>query len=192
MRFNAGVTRKLAPVFLLLIMSLLAITGGMPERDRREISLNQAVCLSWPEACRWSPKASLVYAISTESTGRSAKGSEGKKGLRSSWNVIFFEEKTEGNLLVAIRKGRIAYTKELLMAFKNPINQSDLRLDSTAAVSLLTSKKKPPPNKVHFELINLQSPVLRVYLDYSPQDSIIAGLDSITGKIISQRYSAIY
>ena len=40
-------------------------------------------------------------------------GSQGKGGLWSNWNVIFVEQKTGRNLLVAVRQGRMAYTKEL-------------------------------------------------------------------------------
>lgn len=169
---------------------MAAIIGGSFPRDYHAISLKQAIDLCFPEAFRWSSDAQLSYAISTETGEHSGKSSQGKDGLWPNWNVIFVEEKTGRNLLVAVRQGRMAYTRELLMAFKNPIDLTDLKFDSTAAISLLTNKNQSP-SKVHYELVSQQSPVLRIYLNYPTTDSQITSIDETNGKIISQWDSTV-
>ena len=185
MRCCVGVTKKLIPVIFLIILFMAAIIGGSFKRDYHAISLKQAIDLCFPEALRWSSDARLAYAISTETGEQSGNSSQGKDGLWPNWNIIFVEEKTRRNLLVAVRQGRMAYTRELLMAFKNPINHTDLKFDSTAAISLLTDKNQSP-SKVHYELVSQQSPVLRIYLNYPAIDSQITSIDETSGEVISQ------
>jgi hypothetical protein len=177
---------------LILLPLLYMINRSMWLIDQsREISLKQAIELCLPEAFRWSPDARLAYAISTEAGEDLATGSQGKDGLRSNWNVIFVEENTGRNLLVAVHEGRISYTRELLMAFKHPIDLSALKFDSTAAIRQLITDKNQPPSKVHFELFRQHSPVLRVYQKYSNINSRITSIDEATGEIVSQWDSTV-
>lgn len=186
--------KKSIQVIALIILPLvfLTYTSLWPKKIHpREISLKQAIELCLPEALRWSPDARLAYIISTEAGEYPEMGSHGKNGLRSNWNVIFVEKNTGRNLLVAVREGRMSYTRELLMAFKHPIDISALKLDSTAAIKRLTTGKNPLPSKVHFELVNQQSLVLRVYHEYSGMDSRITSIDEATGDVISHWDSTV-
>lgn len=189
-KLASGATKKkLMPAILLALLFLVVINSNSlwQDYDPREISLKQAVSLCFPEAIRWSNNARLAYAISTEAGEDSEAGSQGKNGLWFNWNVIFVEEDTGRNLLVAVRQGRTAYTRELLLAFKNPINPTELKYDSPSAVKILSSiQNHTQPIRVHFELLNQHTPVLRVYLDYSHTDSLITSLDERTGQVISQ------
>lgn len=172
---------------------MIFVTGRSlcPADDQpREISLKRAIELCLPAALSWSPDARLTYAISTEA-GEYAPGSQGKDGLRSNWNIIFVDVKSGQNLLVAVRQGRIAYTREVLMAFKDPIDLSRLKLDSSDAVRHLTDNNKQLPDRVHFELVNQTSPVLRVYLDWSSRNLQIASMDEATGEVISNWCAAV-
>ncbi|MGE5544310.1 MAG: hypothetical protein ACM3UW_04990 [Bacillota bacterium] len=190
--YGVGITiKKWIPVIILL--SAVFIMGKsiwFAGHQPKVVSLKQAIELCLPAALRWSPDARLAYAISTESGEYAETGSQGTDGLRSNWNVIFVEETTGRNLLVAVRQGRMSYTRELLMAFKQPIDLSGLRIDSTAAIQRLTDKNQPP-NKVHYELVGQQSLVLRVYQDYSNVNLRITSIDGATGEVISQWYSAV-
>jgi len=184
---------NIRPVIVLILLPMIFVTGRSlsPANDQpREISLKRAIELCVPVALRWSPDARLTYAISTEA-GEYAPGSQGTDGLRSNWNVIFVDVKSGQNLLVAVRRGRIAYTEELLTAFKDPIDLSRLKLDSSDAVRHLTDNKKELPDRVHFELINHPSPVLRVYLDWPGRNLQIASMDESTGEVISNWCAAV-
>jgi hypothetical protein len=188
-----GMNRRiLIPAISLVLTAMAAFIGGTFQQDcyPEEISLKQAIEVCLPQALRWSSDARLAYAISTEAGEYSPAGSQGKGGLWSNWNVIFVEQKTGRNLLVAVRQGRMAYTKELLMAFKHPIDLTDLRFDSTEVISRLTSKNQSP-GKVHFELVSQQSLVMRVYLSYSNMNPQITCIDGTTGKVISQWDGAV-
>lgn len=188
---NVGVNIK--PVVIMILLALTFVIGWAlwpADHQPRETSLKQAIELCLPTAFRWSSDARLTYVISTEA-GEYTPGSQGQDGLRSNWNIIFVNEKTGQNLLVAVRQGRIAYTRELLMAFKEPIDLSQLKLDSSDAVKHLADSKKPLPDRVHFELINQTSPVLRVYLVGSSRNLQIACMDEATGEVISNWCAAV-
>lgn len=176
-----------------MLLPLAALIGGSSPEDYlpQEISLKQAIKVCLPEAIRWSSNARLAYAISTEAGEYSSTSSQGKAGLWSDWNVIFVEQKTGRNLLVAVRQGRMAYTRELLMAFKHPIDPEDLRFDSTETISRLMPDKGHSPGKVHFELVSHESLVLRVYLNYPNMNPQILCIDGSTGEVISQWDSTV-
>ncbi len=180
--------RKL-PSAILILLALTALIG-ISIAEPGGLTLKQAVSLSFSKATSWSREARLTYAISTEAVNDIAT-SQGKTGRWSNWNVIFVEENTGRNLLVAVRNGQVAYTKEILTAFKNPIKSTDLKLDSTSAVNVVrTMHRDSQPTKIHFELLNQQSPLLRVYCQCCNGLCII-GIDENTGKIISQWKSTV-
>jgi len=188
---TAGV--KIKPIAILTLLTLILITGRSlwpADHCPGQTSLKQAIELCLPTALRWSPDARLTYAISTEA-GESVPGSQGKDGFRSNWNIVFVDVKTGQNLLVAVHQGRIAYTREVLMAFKDPIDLSLLKLDSSDAVKHLIDNKTKPPDRVHFELVNQPSPVLRVYLDWPSRNLQITSMDEVTGEVISNWCAAV-
>jgi len=175
----------------LLFLAFIAF-ATLRHHHPREISLFQAIDMSFPQARQWSRDAKLVYAVSTDS-GKAEDGeSRGRDGRWPDWNVVFVDQKTGVNLLVALRGGREAYTRELLMAYKSPINPNRLRYDSTSALAFLQEVQGTSAiRKAHFELLQQGTPVLRIYLDCILSGFQVTSIDEASGKIISKRQGAV-
>ncbi|NLB17286.1 MAG: hypothetical protein GX825_00765 [Syntrophomonadaceae bacterium] len=163
-----------------------------PACDFQGIGLKEAIRRAYPTAMEWRKNARLAYAVSTEAGKKDSGGNKAIDGRQADWNIVFIDEKSGQNLWVAVREGQPEFSREVFMGHTNPIKSSDLKYDSMSAVAILESQRHlDRPSKIHFELVNYQSPLLKVYQTNQAAVTTIAWIDPKKGHLILNSNSAI-
>ncbi|MGE5397468.1 MAG: hypothetical protein ACM3MK_08050 [Chitinophagales bacterium] len=162
---------------------MLDVTLAAPRICARGLTLKEAVKVALPEAFRWSKEAQLVYAISCDVGENNKTPDLGRNGKRKNWNIVFWNRADKSNLLVFIKAGRIAYSEEALMGFDRPIKLKNLNYDSSKALKVIPHLTSSDI-KCHFELIQKEQPVVRVYIFNRPGSCRIININGRTGKIL--------
>ncbi|WP_419962313.1 hypothetical protein [Psychrobacillus sp. BM2] len=113
--------KKIVFVVLLLIISIGAVEkvsvdsielaeGTFKIDELQELSIKQAIELSYPAALEWNENAQLLDAININLDDKAEK-SIGSNGKRKYWNINFGVPDTHKNFLVTIYKGEVEEKK---------------------------------------------------------------------------------
>lgn len=169
----------------LIIIIVFIFAYHIADLSPSKLTLIDAIRAAQPSATKWSRHARPVYIISTDA-GEYMHFNHGSSGKRSNWNAIFVDPTTGHNLLVAIRHGQPRYSRQLLMAFKSPINVGDLKYDSPVALQAAHRAGKiiPGMTDFHFELRVEQHPVMRIYYRNSSSNYRLLSLDEKTCRFL--------
>ncbi|MGE5404129.1 MAG: hypothetical protein ACM3PP_04235 [Candidatus Saccharibacteria bacterium] len=172
-------------VKILIALGSFIVCYRIFHADPTELTLLEAIKAAAPIAGKWSSQARPVYIVSTDA-GEDSQLTSGANGARANWNAVFVDPKSGHNLLVAIRRGQPRYTRQLLMAFKSPINVGDLKYDSPAALHAARKVGRliPGMTNYHFELRFEHHPVMRIYYRSSSGSYRFLDLDEETCRFL--------
>lgn len=141
-------------VFILYLTTTESKEVVVPFSEEKAITMKEAIAMAYEEVIKLSDDAKLVAVTSADASDQQV-GDSGESGKRVHWNLKFTDSKTieDGvdntptTYVIYISEGRFIRSVETKFGNNTKIEDSDLILDSSDAVTIAKNQKGLKPGE---------------------------------------------